>query len=84
MSARNLRRSAARPPAELISPASPPYRRRSREARLIVTDGWVGRPSGLHRRSREPRLAVAFLGTGINGQDLREVADFTAVLKCGD
>lgn len=52
---------------------------------LIVTDGWVGRPSGRHREILVgARLAVAFLGTGINGQDLREVADFTAVLKCGD
>jgi hypothetical protein len=51
---------------------------------LLVTDGWVGRPAGRHREVlAQARLAVAYLGTSVNTQDLAEVARCTATLTTG-
>lgn len=51
---------------------------------LIVTDGWVGKPCGQHRRTlAEAKLAVAFLGTNLNQTDLADVANHTATLSIG-
>lgn len=52
---------------------------------LIVTDGWVGKPSGQHRHTLSAaKIAVAWLGSTTNTSDLAEVADFTARLTIGD
>src|ERR1019366_10384375 len=51
---------------------------------LIVTDGWVGKPSGQHRHTLSAaKLAVALLGSTTNTSDLAEVANFTAHLTIG-
>ncbi len=51
---------------------------------LIVTDGWVGKPHGHHLQIlSSAKLAVAFLGSSTNTQDLAAVADFTAPLTIG-
>jgi hypothetical protein len=51
---------------------------------LIVTDGWVGKPHGYHLQIlSSAKLAVAFLGSSTNTQDLAAVADFTAPLTIG-
>jgi hypothetical protein len=51
---------------------------------LIVTDGWVGTPLGEHRTTlANAMLAVAFLGTNFNTEDLRTVANFTTTLSIG-
>jgi hypothetical protein len=52
---------------------------------LIVTDGWVGVPSGKHWTTlAEAKLAVAFLGTNFNANDLKDVANFTTILSMGN
>lgn len=52
---------------------------------LLVTDGWVGMPNGRHRDIlTNAKLAVAFLGTDINRDDLAHVADYSATLLIGD
>lgn len=49
---------------------------------LIVTDGWVGEPKGEHRNTlAKAHVAVAFLGAGINENDLRAVARHTCILN---
>ena len=48
---------------------------------LIVTDGWVGTPRGQHLRTlMETRLAVAYMGSNTNTNDLRAVTNHTASL----
>ena len=48
---------------------------------LIVTDGWVGRPTGQHRATlAEAKLAVALLGATVTAEDLDDVADVIAPL----
>jgi hypothetical protein len=52
---------------------------------LIVTDGFVGTPSGEHREIlARTWLAVAYPGTSYAMRDLAEVADCTAVLNLGE
>ena len=52
---------------------------------LIVTDGWVGRPQGEHRKTLgRSRLAVAFIGNEINSEDLAAVANFTDIISTGE
>jgi hypothetical protein len=52
---------------------------------LLLTDGWVGRPDGQHLQTlSKARLAVAFLGSQVNQNDLAAVADHTAVLNTGE
>lgn len=59
-------------------------RRRVRRA-LIVTDGWVGTPYGRHRETlARAKLAVAWLGTTVNAEDLAEVANCSATLPRGE
>ncbi len=59
------------------------HRRRIRRA-LIVTDGWVGTPQGLHYQTlKSAHLAVAYLGDQINQDDLSTVVDHRAVLDSG-
>ena len=51
---------------------------------VLVTDGWVGLPSGQHKETlATARLAVAYLGA-VNELDLASVADYTAILKIED
>ena len=51
---------------------------------LIVTDGWVGTPRGQHRITlADAKLAVAFLGTNNNANDLAAFANFTTILSTG-
>lgn len=51
---------------------------------VLITDGWVGAPGGSHLDTlTRARLAVAYLGTGTNQTDLKDVARHTAVLKTG-
>jgi hypothetical protein len=48
----------------------------------ILTDGWVGKPRGGHRKTLlESRLAVAYAGDMSNPADLEEVANHVANLK---
>ena len=48
----------------------------------IVTDGWVGRPRGRHRKTlSKARLAVAYAGYSFNTSDLSKVANHVATLK---
>lgn len=52
---------------------------------LIVTDGWVGPPRGkIARTLSAAKLAVAFLGSSTNQNDLADVANFTALLTLGE
>jgi hypothetical protein len=52
---------------------------------LIVTDGWVGTPKGHHHQIlADTKLAVAFLGTSTNSNDLAAVANYTDHLTIGD
>lgn len=52
---------------------------------LLVTDGWVGTPTGQHHTTlAATKLAVAFFGPSTNSQDLASVADHTATLSIGD
>ncbi len=52
---------------------------------LIVTDGWVGSPKGLHRRTLEnAEVAVAYLGHQTNRNDLAGLANYTDTLCIGD
>ena len=56
-------------------------RHRVRRA-VIVTDGWVGRPTGAHLRTlAATRLGVALVGSNPSGRDLAEVADRTVTLS---
>ncbi len=51
---------------------------------LIVTDGFVGTPTGAHREVlKRIRLAVAYVGHNWNATDLAEVANFTRRLPQG-
>ena len=51
---------------------------------LLLTDGWVGSPSGQHRSVLgDARLAVAFAGDNVNVDDLRAVIDFSETLPAG-
>ena len=51
---------------------------------LLVTDGWVGRPTGRHQSTlARAKLAVAYLGHAHNRDDLAGVANFTANLTMG-
>lgn len=51
---------------------------------LIITDGWVGTPGGRHLTTlSDARVAVAFLGTNVNADDLEAVSNFTATLPIG-
>ena len=48
----------------------------------ILTDGWVGKPQGRHRKTLlGSRLAVAYAGESINSTDLGEVVNHVANLK---
>jgi hypothetical protein len=48
---------------------------------LIITDGWVGRPSGSDLAVLSlTRLAVAYAGTSIQPADLHDVANYSAEL----
>ncbi|MFP6867825.1 MAG: hypothetical protein VCE91_00495, partial [Nitrospinota bacterium] len=50
----------------------------------ILTDGWVGKPQGRHRKTLlGSRLAVAYAGESINSTDLGEVVNHVANLKTG-
>jgi hypothetical protein len=52
---------------------------------LLLTDGWVGTPKGHHHQILSAtKLAVAFLGTNTNSNDLAAVADYTNHLIIGD
>jgi len=49
---------------------------------LIITDGWVGRPSGTHLEIlSRTRLAVAYAGISIQTADLYEVARYSAQIS---
>ena len=51
---------------------------------LIITDGWVGRPSGSHLEVlSRTRLAVAYAGISIQTADLYEVARYSARISLG-
>jgi hypothetical protein len=51
---------------------------------LLVTDGWVGKPTGHHWKIlSSAKLAVALLGHNTNATDLAAVANFTAPLTIG-
>lgn len=51
---------------------------------LIITDGWVGTPRGRHLTTlSDARLAVAFLGTNVNADDLKAVSNFTTTIPIG-
>lgn len=51
---------------------------------LLITDGWVGEPRGQHRQTlAEAKLAVAYLGTSINQDDLKQIANHTTLLSIG-
>jgi hypothetical protein len=51
---------------------------------LLVTDGWVGKPTGEHHHTlHEARLAVAFMGSNCNLSDLSTVANHTTTLSIG-
>ena len=59
-------------------------RHRVRRA-VLVTDGWVGRPRSEHHETlAKARVAVAFLGSGCNEDDLRAVARHTCTLNVGE
>jgi hypothetical protein len=48
----------------------------------MVTDGWVGRPRGGHRKTlSKTRLAIAYAGYSINTSDLSKVANHVATLN---
>jgi hypothetical protein len=52
---------------------------------LLITDGWVGKPQGVHLETlSRTRLAVAYLGSSTTENDLKAVANHTAHLKSGD
>jgi hypothetical protein len=52
---------------------------------LLVTDGWVGKPTGeQHRILDQARVAVAYLGHNINQSDLLAVARHSATLSLGE
>ena len=51
---------------------------------LLVTDGWVGVPTGRHHGTlARTHLAVAYLGGNTNEDDLRAVARHTCTLDSG-
>ena len=51
----------------------------------IVTDGWVGSPAGHHLETlTRTKLAVAYLGDGVNTDDLVHVANHVAHLGAGE
>jgi len=59
-------------------------RHRVRRA-VLVTDGWVGRPTGEHHDIlAKARVAVAFLGGSVNENDLGAVVRHTCILTKGE
>ena len=51
----------------------------------VVTDGWVGCPAGYHFETLAGvKLAVAYLGDGLNTDDLAQVANHVAHLGTGE
>lgn len=51
---------------------------------LLITDGWVGTPRGQHQQTlTDAKLAVAYLGTSTNQDDLKQVANHTTTLSIG-
>ncbi len=52
---------------------------------LIVTDGWVGTPTGSHRKTLlDAHLAVAYLGPQTHPSDLAGVTRHSALISTGD
>ena len=51
---------------------------------LLITDGWVGKPTGEHRGTlTEVNLAVALMGANVNEADLKAVTNHAARLSIG-
>ena len=51
----------------------------------IITDGWVGSPAGHHLETlARTKLAVAYIGDGVNTDDLAQVANHVAHLGTGE
>ncbi len=51
---------------------------------LLITDGWVGTPRGRHQQTlADAKLAVAYLGTSTNQDDLKHVANHIVTLSTG-
>jgi hypothetical protein len=51
---------------------------------LVVTDGWVGHPTGQHHKTLSvAKLAVAYIGHNPNQTDLKDVANHTTTLSIG-